>query len=91
MQRPQVQLYLEWTRGHASHSPSGSEFTFFGAAMAHDINLLFWFLLHLTADNSSYFKSLVMLLKECVSNFFEAGEFSGKYNVLFCPIFILHI
>lgn len=90
MQRPQIQLYLEWARGHASRSPPGSEFTFFGAAVAHD-SLLFWFLLHLTANSSSYFKSLAMLLKECVSNFFEAGEFSGKYSMLFCPIFILHI
>lgn len=55
---------------------------FFGAAMAHDISLSHWFLSaaasFMTADNSSYFKSLVMLLKECISEFFVAGEFSGK-------------
>lgn len=59
----------------------------FGTAVAHDISLALWLLassLFMTAGSSlTYFKSLAMLFKECVSKFFETGEYSGKYSKFF--------
>lgn len=55
--------------------------------LAYHSGFLFLLLLQLLTITLSYFKSLAVLLKECVSKFFEAGEF---FREIVCCFSYLH-